>query len=318
MVGPFDSFEWRVLENFVSNFKYKDFKCIPLVLEIPYKDMGVATVRLDCDEDVASSEKLVSFYEKKRIPVSLAVVTDLLKIKKNVTFLKKVTKSNVDILSHSKTHRPHWGGDFETALWEGQESRNDIYRTLKLVSSIAVSPFHQSPGYAVKALEKAGYELLVSGIIKNDPFMLISRAGRSIHADKIISLTQQCMLHGDIAESKNSLKDYYKIIKLFKHSKMIFGYLDHPFSKRYKYGWGNEKKRINYHRKIVEYLKQKRFTFYNISKISEFIQNKHKIILKKDNNKFFLRNDFYKNKMDYGVEYKGKKFKLSYELIINE
>ena len=318
LAGPFDSFEWRVLENFVSNLKYKDFKCIPLVLEIPYKDKAVATVRLDCDEDLASSEKLVDFYKKKRISVSLAVVTNLLNIKKNVTFLKRITKSNIDILSHSKTHRPNWGGNFEAALWEGNESRNDIYRALKLVTNVAVSPFHQSPKYAVKALEKSGFGLLISGIIKNDPFMVISRAGKSIHTDKIVCLTQQCMLHGDIAESKNSLKDYYETIKLFKHSKMIFGYLDHPFSKRYKYGWENEKKRISYHKKIVEHLKQKEFTFYNISKIAEFIQNKNKIIIKKDNNKFFLRNDSYKNKMVYGVEYKGKKFKLSYNLIINE
>jgi hypothetical protein len=86
LAGPFDSFEWRVLENFVSNLKYKDFKCIPLVLEIPYKDKAVATVRLDCDEDLASSEKLVDFYKKKRISVSLAVVTNLLNIKKTLLF----------------------------------------------------------------------------------------------------------------------------------------------------------------------------------------------------------------------------------------
>ena len=34
----------------------------------------------------------------------------------------------------------------------------------------------------------------------------------------------------------------------------IFGYLDHPFSERYQYGWATENERINVHRDWIEYL----------------------------------------------------------------
>ena len=60
--------------------------------------------------------------------------------------------------------------------------------------------------------------------------MVISIAGKSIHTDKIVCLTQQCMLHGDIAESKDSLKDYSTKIDFFR--------------KKYLYNFKNTNKAI--------------------------------------------------------------------------
>ena len=315
--GPFDSFEWRIVENFVSNLVYKNFKCLPLISEIPFGTKGIATARLDCDEDIESSKKLFQFYKKKNITLSLAVVTELLKDKKNRSFLSKLKNLSNILLSHSKTHRPNWGGDYKNAKWEAEDSKNDIYRFFKIVCDFAVAPFHQAPSYAIKALEKNKYKGLVAGIINNDPYILMARAGGSIFSKKVISLSQQCMLHGDILKTERDLKRYYSIIDQYKHSKTIFGYLDHPFSKRYSYGWQNEKSRINFHNKIINYLKKNNFVFLSIIEIFRFIENKAKIKIIKNKKIFFIKKNSDES-LIYSIEYKGKLFKLDNKLVINE
>lgn len=315
--GPFDSFEWRIVENFVSNLVYKNFKCIPSISEIPFGARGIATSRLDCDEDIASSKKLFQFYKKKNIPLSLAIVTDLLKDKKNRLFLSKIKDLNKILLSHSKTHRPNWGGNFIAAKWEAEEAKNDIYRYFKIVCDFAVAPFHHAPPYAIKALEVNKYKGLVAGIINNDPYILIARSGKSIYSEKIISLSQQCMIHGDILKTNEDLKRYYEIIDQYKNSRTIFGYLDHPLSKRYSYGWKNEETRIHFHKKIINYLKKKKFTFLSIIEVFRFIKNKNKIKIHILNKGFLITKNSKENLL-YAIEYKGKFFKLDTKLEIYE
>ena len=219
-------------------------------------------------------------------------------------------------MSHSKTHRPNWGGNSENAKWEAEDVRNDIYRFFEIVGDYAVAPFHQAPSYAIKALENI-YKGLVAGIINNDPYILLARAGRSIFSDKVISLSQQCMLHGDILKTKRDLKKYYSIIDQYKNSKTIFGFLDHPFSKRYSYGWQNEKSRINFHNKIINYFKKNNFIFLSIIEIFRFIENKAKIKIIKNKKVFFIRKNSNES-LVYSIEYKGKLFKLDNKLVINE
>ncbi len=313
--GPFDSFEWRLIENFVSNLNYDNFKCIPNILEIPYKYEGVATARLDCDENISSAKFLCNQYFKKKIPISLAIVTNLLEDKKNIELPTKVLRKRGSILSHSKSHPNNWGGNIKRATWEAIESRNDIYRHLKIVCRYAVSPFHENPRFVNRILKKAGYKGLASGIIKNDPLMLISRAGKLFNESKsFISLSQQCMLHGDIIKSKKDLKKIFKTVNIFKKSNMIFGYLDHPFSKRYKYGWPNEKFRYLIHMELIKFLKKKKFKFLSLNRVMDFILQKQMIKIKVKEHSINYTLDHLKDNLSYALEYKDKKYELKNKL----
>ena len=260
---------------------------------------------------------ILLIFTKKKIPLSLAIVTNLLDTKENVNFLRNNIEKD-HILSHSKTHRNNWGGNYTNAVWETTESRNDIYRNFKIVNNYSVSPFHQTPKYAIKAMEFSGYQGFVGGIIKNDPYVLLARAGKTPYSDKIITLSNQCMLHGDIMKKKTSINIFYETIKSFKRSKMIFGYLDHPFSERYKYGWDGEKDRIQCHSRIIKFLRKEKFKFLGLNQILRFINDKSNIVIKKNKNYFTVLKTTINTPYFHCLEYKGKKYKLDKELKINE
>ena len=96
------------------------------------------------------------------------------------------------------------------------------------------------------------------------------------------------MLHGDcLLEGSDPLQISKKSYELAKDSKAIFGYLDHPFSKRYTYGWNDETERTLAHRDLILYIKSSAkqplflseekaldFLLFKLNKISE-----HEIIL---------------------------------------
>src|SRR5690606_27172436 len=111
----------------------------------------------------------------------------------------------------------------------------------------AVSPFHQSPQYALEALCDVGYSGCIGGIIRNDPEFLLARGGELAGFPVgFIGHSQQCMLHGDcLLEAGDPLAIYKMAFDQALETRSLFGYLDHPFSERYQYGWVDEESRAH-------------------------------------------------------------------------
>ena len=236
-------------------------------------------MRIDCDEDIFSGKNLFSLYNKKSIPFSMAVKTSLNPGADEISFIHDVLKNNGALLSHTVNHLMNWGEDYSTALEEGLQSKTflDGISSEKPVR-YAVSPFHSNPEYAVRALEDAGYHGFISGIIRNDPEYLTARGGRVPFADRIISHSQQCMLHGDclLKDDMDPLRIYKEAFEFRLSSQTFFGYLDHPFSDRYDYGWGSKERRLQAHDDYIDFiLSHENIAFMNEEQCLDFMMKKN-------------------------------------------
>lgn len=259
-VGPCDSFEWRLVENFLSGYRATELYCQPVLSEIPWGYDAVITSRLDCDEDVESARTLRDTYRRLGVPFTLAVHTVTLHNPVNHVILKELAADpDAAILSHTATHAPNWGGSYAAALFEGTESGRLLESIVSRPVRYAVSPFHQTPDYALKGLADAGYAGCIGGIIRNDPEFLLARGG--VLADMphgFIGHSQQCMLHGDcmLAEG-DPLAVFKAAFDLAYETKTLFGYLDHPFSERYQYGWRTEAERVVAHEVFIDFIRSR-------------------------------------------------------------
>lgn len=256
-VGPIDSQEWRIVEEFLANHRHHELPCWPVLHEIPYGYDAAVTMRLDCDEDIESARPLWKLYQRLEIPFSLAVHTHILTDERQHTLLKDVLAGGGAILSHTATHAPNWGGSYNAALDEARFSADLIQQATGRRVRYAVSPFHQTPDYARSALADAGYTGCIGGIICNDPDFLMARAGTPPgSSDGFIGHSQQCMLHGDcLLQTADPLAVYKQAFELAKAGKAFFGYLDHPFSTRYQYGWADELQRSAMHKEFISFMK---------------------------------------------------------------
>jgi hypothetical protein len=258
-VGPVDSLEWRIVECFFGDYRPGELHCIPYLSEIPHGYEGAVTARLDCDQAVSSARELFELYRGHDIPLSLAVLTGLPMTPEDMRLLNDVAASGVSILSHSHSHMENWGGDYETALEEVRRSMQWIEENIPSASPAryTVSPFHQNPVYAVRAMADAGYRGFVGGIIHNDPEFLMGRAGRVPFVEPgVVSHSQQCMLHGDCYHRyRNSIDVYRESFENHLRAGAIFGYSDHPFSSEYQYGWLSEPERLEVHEELIRFLK---------------------------------------------------------------
>jgi hypothetical protein len=134
-----------------------------------------------------------------------------------------------------------------------------IQDVLGLRPRYAVSPFHQTPPYALQALSDAGYDGCIGGIIRNDPEFVIGRGGALADLPPgFIGHSQQCMLHGDcVLAQGDPLAIFKQAFDLAFETNTLFGYLDHPFSSRYSYGWSDEPARIAVHEQFIAYMKSR-------------------------------------------------------------
>lgn len=306
-VGFVDTHEFRLLETFITNYKSDSLPCLPLIREIPYGYDAMISMRLDCDEDIASAKALFELYKSQNVPFSLAIRTGQPIKEDDVNLINEVINYGGGILSHSVNHKCNWGVDFEDAKNEAEKSRSDILGLTDMIKSIeyAVSPFHQNPDYAVEALDDSGYKGFIGGIICNDQQYLISRGGKAAAKLSIISHSQQCMLHGDcLLESGSDLLAIFKQCANYAvKSGAAFGYLDHPFSERYQYGWFTEKQRISVHLDWIEYLK----LFGNVLFVNEIELLGH--LQKASNTEIWLEGDVVK----WMVENDLRGYPLAYE-----
>src|SRR5271157_555363 len=258
VVGPVDSLEWRVVEEFWGNYRSEELPCYPYLNEIPLGYQGAATMRLDCDQAVESARPLFDLYSSLGLPFSVALLTGLQLGDADLQLLREIVGRGGAILSHSAHHYPNWGDSYEAALQEAAESRAWLQRNMPGDESglYAVSPFHQNPSYAVNALADGGYRGFVGGTIHNDPEFLLGRAGRVPFVKRhMVSHSQQCMLHGDCYHRYGrSLCPYKENLSLHLRAGAIFGYLDHPFGPDYAYGWDSEAERLEVHEQFLEHI----------------------------------------------------------------
>ena len=283
-VGPVDSLEWSIVEEFFANYRSDELPCVPYIREVPAEYNGVMTMRLDCDQDIASARDLFEMYSDEDIPMSLAIVTGNDIRKSDRELINDVIRNGGAILSHSMNHFPNWGGNPYGAYMEALGSRFWLERNIGTHFSAhpyAVSPFHQNPDFAVSALEKAGYVGFVAGSIHNDPEYMLARGGHVPGHEHILSISNQCMLHGDCYHAYgNNIKPYKECFDMYYQAKGIFGYLDHPFSETYHYGWNSEEERINVHHQLIHYAKKHSdMWFCNLQEALEFTKEKTQVQL---------------------------------------
>ncbi|WP_310630219.1 polysaccharide deacetylase [Paraburkholderia sp.] len=311
--GPCDSFEWRIVENFLSAYRADALPCQPVLSEIPWGYDAAITSRLDCDEDVESARPLWDAYRRLGIPFSLAVHTRNLDQEHNHGILRELLadRSNGAVLSHTATHAPNWGGSYESARAEGEHSAALLQRLTGHPVRYAVSPFHQSPPYALRGLSDAGYSGCIGGIIRNDPEFILARGGELADTPSgFIGHSQQCMLHGDcMLTSGDPLAVYKRAFDLAYETKTLFGYLDHPFSPRYQYGWTDEAARISAHEAFIDYLKRRaaKPLFLTEDAAMDFLAFKAKAVVFERDGAFVIETaSGGETPFKLGVEYRGE------------
>lgn len=255
--GPVDSQEWRMVEDFLSCHRPDDLPCVPVLAEVPFGFDSAVTMRLDCDEDVESARDLWNLYCAEQVPFSLALHAQVLSNEKHHDLPREVLARGGAILSHTATHAPNWGGSHEAALDEGRKSADIIQHAIGHRVRYAVSPFHQTPPYARAGLADAGYQGCIGGIIRNDPDFLMARSGMPPGSGAgFIGHSQQCMLHGEcMLQGSDPLKVFRQAFDMARSGGAFFGFLDHPFSERYAYGWPNEERRVAAHRDYIAYIR---------------------------------------------------------------
>lgn len=258
-VGPCDSFEWRLVENFLSGHRADALPCQPVLSELPWGYDAAITSRLDCDEGVESARPLWQAYQRLGVPFTLAVHTQNLHRAEQHGILRELVADRTQgaVLSHTATHAPNWGGTYDNAVAEGMQSANLLEAVTGVPVRYGVSPFHQSPPYAMRGLADAGYEGCVGGIIRNDPEFLTARGGALAGMPAgFVAHSQQCMLHGDcLLESSDPLAIFKRAFDYAYATRTLFGYLDHPFSERYAYGWADESQRIGAHEQFIAHMR---------------------------------------------------------------
>ncbi len=308
-VGPVDSFEWRLIEYFISSYRGDFLPCHPVLREIPWGYDAAITMRVDCDEDCESARSLWLAYKQRGIPFSMAIHTRILADAKHFPILKEVLASGGSILSHSATHAPNWGGSYDAARWEAQESAACLEQIIGQKIHYAVSPFHQTPHYALEALLDVGYRGCIGGIIRNDPdFMMARGGGVAGLSNSFVGHSQQCMLHGDcMLNDDQSVQVYFDSFDLAYASQTIFGYLDHPFSERYSYGWLDEDSRIQAHLRLIEHINTRANTplFLNEVQAMDFLYSKSQAALLEKRDGFVFQAPKFIGEYGFGLEYKG-------------
>jgi hypothetical protein len=153
----------------------------------------------------------------------------------------------------------------------------------------AVSPFHQNPAYVPAALSRAGYDGFIGGIIANDPEYMMARSGvPPFSPPAIVSHTQGCMLHGDcLLRTVDPLRVFKEAFALARDGGQFFGYLDHPFSERYAYGWESETARLAVHGEFLDFMNEQSgeaaLLFVNEDTCLDFVKGKASAEIHYDN-----------------------------------
>lgn len=253
-VGPVDGPDWRLVERFIADWRPDDLACLPCLEDVPFGFDAVVTMRLDCDQDVSSARPLADLYRDHGIPFSLAVLTGLEMDAEDLALLDEVGRDGA-VLSHSVSHPVDWGGSRAAARREAAEARLWLERRLGIEVPYAVSPFHQNSRKAVAGLAEAGLTGFIGGIVHNDPEFLMARSGVVPFESGLVSQSHQCMLHGDcIHHAGRGLEVYRRALESALAGRGLLGYLDHPQSATYQYGWTDIEEQVTTHQEWLDIL----------------------------------------------------------------
>ena len=308
--GTIDGFDWRMIEDFISDYRSNDLVTLPVLSEIPAGYQSAVTMRIDCDEHIASGRPLFELYRKHGVPFSMAIKTQQNIDQDAIQTMKDILAAGGAIVTHSHTHAPNWGGSREAARWEADKSLEILQKALPEEKiTYAVSPFHQNPLYAVEGIHDAGIEAFVGGIIHNDPEFLMARSGEVPLTDGVVSHSEHCMLHGDCYhDTGNSIQVYVDAFENAVKTETFFGYLDHPFS-AYQYGWHTEEERLAVHQEYLSrILREKNLWFANLKETLDFLCDRSRTQIKIQNGTLFTelpRNR--KSKLEFQVRWRGSK-----------
>ena len=302
--------EWKIIEEFISNGYFNKYPCIPYVSEFSCTENGYITMRLDCDEDIESARQIYNLYKQYNLPISLAITTNQIVNKNKITTLPlEVYDYGGTILNHSHSHPINWGGTKDIIREEIKLSTNLIKKTFNINTEYAVSPFHHLTIEAIEVLNEQNYKGVVAGICSSHHEFLIIKGGSISDELNILLHSQQCMLHGDCLTSTRSIDDYLKNFYLFSKIGYSTGFLDHPISQRYDYGWNNNQRQINAHKKIIEYLLSENIKFVNQKEIFERLKSKDElkieVIEKINEQKVLIKNA---SKFYLSISLGGKKY----------
>lgn len=314
--GPLDSFEWRIVETFISEYRHEDLLCVPVISEIPAGHDAAIVARLDCDEDIQSADALASVYDEMSVPLSLAILTKILPADGPPPLLRRVARKTGAVQSHSVSHDAYWGGSYEAALIEARSSAEMIARNIGARPRYAVSPFHQTPDFALAALEAEGYAGCVGGSISGDPTFTLARGGPVVDREPdFVGATMQCMLHGDcMLDGDDPLGVYKTAFDLAHETRSLFGYLDHPFSGRYQYGWPDEIRRADAHRSLIAHIRTRarQPLFLSVGDAMDFLRQRARLRLTAVAGGFRARcGETTVSPHGLTVEYRGRRFDVS-------
>lgn len=318
-VGPIDSFEWFLVERFLSSHRAGKLPSQPVLSEIPHGYDSLITMRLDCDEDVESARDLWQAYRDWSAPLSLAIHTSVLGPAPRTAFIAEVAASGGSILSHSATHARNWGGSTDAALIEATASADRLEQATGVRPAYAVSPFHQTPAYALESLAAAGYGGCIGGNIASDPAFNLARGGSLAELPVgFVGHSQQCMLHGDcLLGGDDPIATYREAFDLALETRSIFGYLDHPFSARYQYGWRDAASRIAIHRALIDHVEARaaRPLFLNEDGTMDFLIRRSAVEFEEGPQGFVARLPEAAG-LAVGAEYRGRLFEVRDGMIL--
>jgi len=317
-VGPIDSFEWRLVESFLSSFGAPALPIVPVISEIPAGFDTLVSARLDCDEDIESAREIWDAYDGMGTPLSLAIHTRLLESGAVPPLLVEASQRSGAVLAHSATHAANWGGSREAAQREASLSAEAIERATGMRPSYAVSPFHQTPPYAIEGLVDAGFAGCIGGAISGDPAFNMARSGRLAGAPAgFVGLSGQCMLHGDCLLEGDPISHYRQAFDLAFESGTAFFYLDHPFSSRYQYGWRDEAQRIGAHRELLAHIGRRatRPLFLSAGDAMDFVAQRAATTVRASGDGFEVE-AVEGAGLQVGVEYGGRQHRVSGRMLL--
>ncbi len=116
------------------------------------------------------------------------------------------------------------------------------------------------------------------------------------------------MLHGDcMLGNGDPLVIFKQAFDQARAGRAFFGYLDHPFSERYQYGWVSEEQRITMHEEFIAYMQGSgHVLFCNEDDAMDFLGQKAAVCISSEADGFQIETTpDQRTKWSVAVEYAG-------------